>query len=670
MLTGATGILKKGWSIVGSLSSRFGNAIAYAPGTSYLGFGAFLGVEKKINREHALNLTAFLSPTERGMQAGAVQEIFDLVNSNYYNPNWGWYEGKKRNAKVRTIIEPAILLSHYFTPENNKYTITSTLATSFGRNNTTGLSWHDAPDPRPDYYKYLPGFHLNNGDTALYYMSRLNWQQDEKTRQIDWDSLYRINQIAKYYTDENGNPMPKRAQYIVENRVIDHFELGGASNLIMNLTKNIKLSAGVDIRGLKQHNYKTINDLLGGAFWLDEDKFSEGEYPDSLNLIYNDLEKMGIPLKEGEKCGYDYNFSIYSHKAWAMYDFSDPKIDFHVGGQLGATEMWRVGFMKNGRFPDNSKGKSEVKAFFEGGVKAGITYKITGRNYIVLNSQFANNAPSILNSFLAPRIRNTYVNNLKTEKIVGVDISYIMRYPFMKMRTSLYFTQFFDITKVFSYYQDDLGTMVNDVMPGTNQRHLGVELGAEIKLHSMFWLIIAGNFGDYRYSNDPVKYTNAENGYSDIGSREKETVYWKNYFVGGTPQAAGTLGLKFNHNYWWVNINANYFDKIYCTINPSTRTETYSSYFTPEEFSKISKQERVKGQFTLDASVSKSWRIKRYTIGFNVNVTNITNNKKLVTTGWEAYRVDYRNLNTEKFPNKYYYAFGTTFFAGFNFTFN
>jgi hypothetical protein len=190
---------------------------------------------------------------------------------------------------------------------------------------------------------------------------------------------------------------------------------------------------------------------------------------------------------------------------------------------------------------------------------------------------------------------------------------------------------------------------------------------------------MAGNFGDYRYSNNPSVFTNAENGYDilDAGDADiKQTVYWKNYFVSGSPQVAGTLGLKFNHNYWWVNINANYFDRIFCSINPDRRTVnavgTLDRTIPAEDalYHQIVDQTRLKGQFTLDISVSKSWRIKRYTIGFNINVSNITYNKNLIATAWEAYRFDYRNLNPELFQNKYYYAFGTTFYAGFNFTFN
>jgi len=173
ILTAASGNIK-GWSVVGSASARFGDALAYVPGTSYLGFSGFLGVEKKFNQEHSLNLTAFASPTHRGTQAGAAQELFDLLNTNYYNPNWGWYQGKQRNARMRTVIEPAAFLTHYFTPKNNKYTITSTLATSFGRNNTTGLNWHDVPDPRPDYYRYMPSYQIVNGDTTDMFFSWSN----------------------------------------------------------------------------------------------------------------------------------------------------------------------------------------------------------------------------------------------------------------------------------------------------------------------------------------------------------------------------------------------------------------------------------------------------------------------------------------------------------------
>ena len=664
ILTGATGVTKNGWSVVGSLSARFGNALSYVEGTTYNSFGGFLAVEKKLNSENWLNLSAFASHTARGMQSNSVQEAYDLLNDHYYNANWGWYNGKQRNARVRTVCEPVILLTHTYVPKSNKLNLTTTVATTFGRNNTTSLNWYDAPDPRPDYYRYLPSYQISNGDTNGFYNDILNYwtSNDQSYTQINWDKLYEVNQLAAL--------QGKRAQYMVENRIYDHIQVGGSSNLAADLTEHIKLTAGIDIRGMRQKNYKTIDDLLGGLYWLDVDKFSEGDFPDDYNIQYNDLNHMNDTLHEGDVFGYNYDYHIYTQRAWAAALFTFNHLEFHLGGQIGGTEFWRTGQMRNGRFQDESYGNSEKRAFLEGAGKLGITYKINGRNYLMLNGLAESIAPSVLNAFVAPRIRNKYVENLQNEKVYAADLSYILKYPAIKMRLTAYFTQIMDATRLISFYHDDFASMVNYSISGIDQRHLGVELGLEVKLGSMFSLILAGNYGDYRYSDRADVTMNAENG-TDIEGDVERTVYWKNFHVSGTPQAAGTIGLKFNHNYWWVNINANYFDKIYCDLNPERRTTGATGplyYSDPDLYHRIADQTRMKGQFTLDASVSKSWRIKhKYNIGFNLSVTNLLNNKNLVTTAWEQYRFDYTNYNVDKFGNKYYYAFGTTFYLGINF---
>ncbi|MBQ9509857.1 MAG: TonB-dependent receptor [Bacteroidales bacterium] len=663
MATYATGVLKNGWSVAACISGRFGSALNYVDGVTYNGYSYFLSVEKKFNTAHALNLTAWGAPTVRGMQANSVEEAYEITGSHYYNPNWGWYDGKKRNARMRTVHEPVIMLTHYYTP-SSKLNMTTTLATSFGRNSSTSLNWYDAQDPRPDYYRYLPSYQIQNGDTSSTYYDVLNaWQTDANIRQINWDRMYEVNQLAAY--------QGKRAQYMLENRVFDHFLIGGVTNAIYTINEHIKFVYGVELRGIKQRNYKTIADLLGGSYWLDVDKYSEGDFPDDANVQYNDLDNKDKQLHEGDVFGYDYDYHIMIEKAWAQFLFSYNKVDFNVGAYLGGKEIFRVGHMRNGRFQDDSKVRSKTLSFLEYAFKGGVTYKINGRNYLILNGMFEANAPGALNCFVAPRIRNKAVDNLTTEKIGSVDLSYVMKYPIVTMRLTGYFTQMNDQTKLVSFYHDGMQSMVNYSMTGIDQRHIGVELGAEVKLGSMFALILAGTYGDYRYSDRAKVTINAENG-SDFEGDVNRTVYWKNYHVAGTPQAAATIGIKFNHKYWWVNINANYFDKIYCDLNPERRTTFARGTLAVDDpaYIAMASQTRLKGQFTLDASISKSWRIKRYTIGFNISVTNITNNKNLITTAWEQYRYDYTEYNPNKFQNKYYYAFGTTFFAGLNFQFN
>ncbi len=665
IVTGATGVMKNGWSVVGSLSARFGNNLSYVEGTFYNSFGGFLAAEKKLNADNWLNLSAFASYTSRGLQSNSVQEVYDLLGNNYYNANWGWYQGKQRNARVRTVCEPVVLLTHTYAPKHNQLHITSTLGTTFGRSNTTSLNWYDVADPRPDYYRYLPSYQIDNGDTSGFYNDILSyWQNnDQSYTQINWDYMYNINQLAA--------AQGKRAQYMVENRVYDHFQLGGSSNLTYDIDEHIKLRAGLDVRGMKQKNYKTINDLLGGAYWIDVDKYSEGDFPDDYNVQYNDLNHMNDTLYEGDVFGYSYDYYIYTQKAWASLIFTFNSLEFHLGGQIGGTEFWRYGNMRNGRFQDESYGRSETKAFLEGAGKIGITYKINGRNYLILNTLVQSQAPSILNSFVSPRIRNKYVSDLQNEKNYSADLSYVLNYPFIKLRATAYFAQISDATKLISFYHDDYASMVNYSISNISQRHLGVELGAEIKLGSMFSIVLAGNYGDYRYSDNAKVTMNAENG-TDFEGEMERTVYWKNFHVAGSPQVATTAGLKFNHNYWWVNVNVNYFDKIYCDLNPERRTTTARGALDENSalYHQIADQTRLKGQFTVDFSVSKSWKIDKYILAFNASITNLLNNTNLVTTAWEQYRFDYTDYNVNKFGNKYYYAYGTTFYLGINFTFN
>ncbi len=664
MVTGSTGVMKNGWAFTGSLSARFGDAMSYVEGTSYTGFGWFFAAEKKINSEHSLNITSFASYIKRGMQSNSVQEAYDLLNNNYYNANWGWYQGKMRNARMRSQCEPTLFLTHNFNSADNKLNIQTTAGASVGFNNTTSLNWYDVPDPRPDYYRYLPSYQIDNGDTNQAYNDILElWtNNDQSYTQVNWDKMYEINQLAA----QQG----KRAQYMVENRRYDQFQGGISSVLNWSFSEHWSLHAGMSYRGMQQHNYKTIGDLLGGSYWIDVDKFSEGEFPDDQNVQYNDLLHKGDTLHEGDVFGYNYTYNIHKEKVWGIVKGSYNHWDLNFGLQIGASQLWRTGHMQNGRFQDNSYGRSEIKTYMDNGARLGVTYKINGRNYIVLNGVGETRSPNILNSFLSPRINNSYVDGLTYERIYAGDLSYVLNYPVIKMRVTAFITQINNSTRLISFYHDDFASMVNYAISGINQRFLGVEAGTEIKLGSMFTLILAGTWGDHRYTNNAKVTMNAENG-TDFEGDVERTVYWKNYHVAGTPQVAATAGLKFNYNYWWVNINANYFDKIYCDLNPERRTSTARGSLdeNSELYHSIVDQTKLKGQFTMDVSVSKSWRINhKYNIGFNASITNLLNNKNLVTTAWEQYRFDYTNYNVNKFGNKYYYAFGTTFYLGINFS--
>ena len=663
MLTYASGKLKNGWSVAASASARFGTQLNYVKGTSFLGFSYFLGFEKQFNNRHSLSFSAFGAPTLQGLQANCVPEVYEITGTHYYNPNWGWYEGKRRNARVRDTYEPVFLLSHVFNSADKKVQVTTTLGSSFGHKNTSAFNFVKTSDPRPDYYRYLPSYFDDDPEQQEWVIQQ--WAENEDYRQINWGQLYEANRQSAAL----GGP----SQYIIENRISQHVQVSGATSLSAQLSDHINLYAGLDVRGYRQRNFKRVSDLLGGEYWLSKDKYAD-TLADPM-LQYYDIDNAEAHLVEGDKCGYDYALNIFRENLWATLLGEYEHLRFHIGLNGTMSEVWRTGFMRYGAYRDEAAGNSPMQLWLNYGAKAGIAYKIDKHNTLEINAQWQTVAPTAANIFVNALYSNRFINDLKSEKDLAADFSYIMNYKFLRMRASFYFINFQDVTEHYNFYHDLYGGFVNYALTGVNKRNIGVELGLEIPIGKMFAVTMAGNWGDFIFTNRPTASITANNGYAELTPGSKEvvhTIYWQNYHVAGTPQIAATLGLKFKHKDWEVKINANYFDKIYAALNPERYTPEARGYLDEgsDQLNAIIAQERLKGQFTLDASLSKSWKIKKHTLGFSLKVTNITNNKNLVTSVSEQHRFNYSEHNADSFPNKYYYALGTTFNFGISYSLN
>jgi hypothetical protein len=658
MATYSTGLMKNGWAVTASASTRLAKN-GYVKGTPYEAYSYFLAVEKKINDKHFISFTGFGAPIKKGMQSASVQEVYDLLDDHYYNPNWGYQNGEERSARIRTTHEPVLMLSHYW--DINKTTkMATSLGYSFGRTGTTALNWYNASDPRPDYYRYLPSY-MEDPTIAAQVASA--WQNDQTVSQIDWDYLYQVNLLS--------NLSGEQAKYILEERRLDHNQIGLSSHINKEINNNIFISGGLNIGIYSSHNYKVIKDMLGGDYWIDIDQFAERDFPADTSILQNDLNNPDRKVGEGDKYGYDYNVHINNQSLWGLAEFSYKHIDFYAGLNLSASQFWREGNMKNGRYPENSYGKSDKQSFYNYAVKAGVTYKPTGRHFFVLNTGYFNIAPNFADVFTAPRINNKVVPEINSKRIFSADLSYIIRTPRVTGRLTVFETMFWDDTKVSSFYHDDLQTYVNYVMVGINKVNQGIELGVEVKIIPTLSAVLAGSIGNYRYTSRPTAYVSVENG---SVADTSETVYAKYFYVAGTPQTAGSFGLKFQHpKFWYANVNANLFANNWVDFNPARRTSNAIDGLGDGDpvINDIINQTKAfdKAQFTLDVSLGKSFKIKKYYINLNASVSNLLNNKNLVTTSYEQMRFDFETHNVSKFPPKSYYGFGRTFFVMASFRF-
>ena len=107
-MTYASGPLDNGWSYAFSASARLGGN-DWVKGVFYRSFGYYASVSKKFNDAHKLGLTFMAAPGERGAQNGSTQEVYDLMGDNMYNSNWGYQDGKIRNASLLYFLNMILL---------------------------------------------------------------------------------------------------------------------------------------------------------------------------------------------------------------------------------------------------------------------------------------------------------------------------------------------------------------------------------------------------------------------------------------------------------------------------------------------------------------------------------------------------------------------------------
>ena len=677
MFTHSTGLMKNGWAFTGSVGYRWGNN-GNIEGINYNSLSYFLSAEKVFNERHSLSFATWGSPTERGQQMASTEEAYYLANSHYYNPNWGYQNGEKRNSRIVRQFEPSAVLSWDFKIDDTKK-LTTSAGFKYSNYGKSALGWNgNAADPRPDYYKNMPSnvFDVWNEVPTNEQLQQFNaltdlWKNNKAFRQVDWDAMYLAN--------KNANALGKEALYYVEERHNDQIAFN--FNSVFNHQWNDRNSyvAGISFNTTKGMHYKKMKDLLGANLYIDVDKFAVRDHGANSTMAQNDLMNPNRRIGEGDKFGYDYNIFVNKENAWVRYQGNDGgSLHYFLGGQIGSTQIFRDGLMRNGRAPQKSLGSSGTAKFLEGGVKAGLNWAINGNHSFSLNAGYEERAPLAYNAFIAPRIKNDFVKDLKTERIFGGDLTYHFNTPWVMGRITGYYTRFQNQVEMDAFYNDSEARFTYLSMNNVEKEHWGVEAAATFKLTSNLSLTALATWSDMQYMNNP----NAVMTYESESESSADRVYAKGMHGNGTPLSAYSLGLDYNINGWFFNLTGNYYHRVYIDFSSYRRLESVLQQVggigvdgNGNKVVNVPSQERFDGGFMLDASIGKFIRLRNgKSLSLNLNLTNITNNTDLRTGGFEQNRGDLKQDGTErsyKFSknSKYFYAFPFNAFLNIGYRF-
>lgn len=677
----SSGLTPQGWAYAVSLSRRFAEE-GFRDGSIYETNSFFLAVEKKFNDRHSLNFSGIYTPLRRGKTSASTQEVIDL-RGIAYNSYWGYQEGEIRNSRIQRVEEPIFMLNHFWSL-SKKTSLNSNVALQLGNIGNSRLDYGGSriieedgqeifvgggSNPDPSYYQKLPSYFLRSEDDLNYRAAYLAQQEFLKDGQIDWPALYSANHTS---SAAGGNSI-----YILYEDRNEDRQISASSILGTELNENITLNASLGGRTLKSRNYARVLDLLGGGGYLDVDSFSEGDAAQSNLMVPNRV------VGKGDHFKYFFDIDALVLDAFVQSQYTSRHFDFFGGGKISRSTYQKTGFYQNGNFPDNSLGKSEALEFLDFGIKGGLTYKYSGRHLLTFNAAYLTRPPNLRNSFSNARQNNQVVAGLESELVRSADIGYHLRLPFLKARLTGYYTEILNATEISFYYADGISGLgrnsttafVQEVLTGINKRYMGGEFGAEIQVTPDIKFKAAAALGEFIFSTNPDLYLTSDDFTEVLDYGE---AHLKNYRLPGGPQRAYQLGIEYRDpKYWFVSASTNYFSHAFLDVAPLTRTRNFATDadglpfidFDEDLARQLLKQEQFEDYYLVNIIGGKTWRIRDYFIGIFASVNNLLD-VSFKTGGYEQARnANYRTLledrNREQpiFGPKYWYGYGTTYYA-------
>jgi len=677
MFTKSSGLNAHGWAYSVSVSKRWDKE-GYIPGTFYDGYSYYAAVSK-VKGRHQLNFIAFGSPTSIGRSRATTHEADSLAGTNYYNPDWGYQDGAKRNANIENTFQPQFIINDVFKlSDNTRFNFA--VGFQFGKRSNSFIDNYGGTPYQPDYYTKMPSYYLlpSNYLPSVADSLRKQLASNPQLMQINWSEIYQANR-ENFQTVNNANGISGntytglRSIYVISDAINNIKKWSFNVNLQHVVNEHISLYTGLTEISQSTENYTQLADLLGGDYFVNYNLYAASNYPGNNQYLQYNLKTPNQILKVGDKYGYDYINMQNLGWWWGQGKFDYNSFNFFAAGTAGFTEFNRIGQIQNGIFPNNSYGATPANMFFIYSGKAGVTYNLNSHNSFFLNGEYKTQAPTFENSYISPKLTDyTGGDKLAVETIKSGEAGYSYKSSKWEAHIRGYLTDLDNVRAINRYYNDavDQKAFTDYVMDGIGERYMGLESVISLKLTPEFSISGIASMGQAFYTNDPKITIYQDSDPTLTATTDK--VYIKNYYLATGPQTAYTLGFNYRSpKKWYVSVNFNYFDHNYVAISIDRRSDQAVGLNTPgsAQLNDILAQEKLPSAFTVDLRAGKSFQLSKAFSALSDNtvfyidglVKNLLNNTDIIASGYEQLRYDFTFSNPYEFPNKYSYGYGIIF---------
>ena len=531
----STGEGKKGFGASVLLTRWQGDG--YNDGTFGEGYNYFISWGYKLNESHNFNFLITGAPQEHDQNFS--KSISDYQKyGRRYNNNWGTLDGQYLSERTNFYHKPVANLNWDWNINDNT-SLSTVLYGSWGRGGGTG--------------NYGINKTLNNDG------------------QIDFDQIYQNNQLL---ADRQGVTFDKvKTGYAIRSSMNNHDWYGLVTNLEKQLSENLTVNVGADLRTYKGFHYRQINNFLGLNSWKDGRKLMNSNSVFVTDNIFNTVTESqpinhfkGLfnSIDKDQRIDYDYSETISYGGVFGQVEYATEKFSVFAQGAASTQSHQRFDYYD---YTAEAEAAEKVNNFGFN-AKAGGSYNIADHSQVYVNAGYYSRQPYHDNIYL--NFTNQVNPLTENEKILGFEAGYKFKSKYFSANVNAYRTSWKDrvTTKSASLTKDQVfgditlvaGEQVFTTNEGVEQLHSGVELDFVAKPFSFVEVRAFGSAGNWEYVGNSITTERDE----DRRTLSVKTVDVDGGKVGDAAQITAGVGAKFKI-VERLSLDADYrfYDKLY-----------------------------------------------------------------------------------------------------------
>ncbi|MDY7395677.1 carboxypeptidase-like regulatory domain-containing protein [Aureibaculum sp. 2210JD6-5] len=629
-----TGKLDNGLSV----SALFGRTAGdgYVDGTEYEGYNYYLAFGFQPNDSHDFQFTVTGAP-QRHNTRGFAPSLSNYIKygNKYgdpdikYNSDWGYRNGKEETFGGNFYHKPIASLNWDWNLSESS-TISTVLYASLGRGGSVGSIGR---------INGRQSFQLSDDNGLVRFDDIIAYNSGQAGASLGDRDVYTGGaggpaSILGMYVNGSNNPgqhfssdrpFTRGSENGISQRssMNSHNWFGVISNFNTELTENLTMDFGIDLRSYKGIHYRRLVDLLGGDVYIDNDNINElgrvvtETYAPEIYNIWNVFKNVDDEVK----IDYYNDGKVKWGGVFGQLEYTNGVVSTFIQGAFSSQSFKRIDYFNY--LDSDSEQESDWENLLGGNIKGGINWNINEQHNIFANTGYYSKQP-IFDAVFPSFTSNETNDNLVNEKVFGLEAGYGFRSENYRVNINLYRTSWkdrfsrsfntFDVNNTPDNSDDDVRGTAN--LNGITQVHKGIEVESTAKFGNLRVNLMT-SIGDWEYK-DNVTAAYFDNSENPIPGSENETLYLKGVKVGDAAQFTARLGfdyeilegLKFD-------ISQFYADKLYAD-------------FDAESFDSEADQEngalRLPSYSLIDAGLSYKLDLKSMgSLNFRLNVNNLAN---------------------------------------------